>query len=231
MSMTSQQTDEQVGPRTTGQGSVVDAITNFIVDAVRQGRYVPGQRLIEADICKRLSVSRAAVREAFQRLTADGLLQVERHRGAIVRSLSREEVTNVFQVRQSLEGLAARLAAPVLSHAPGMILNIHEQVCRAAHRADTDSYVEWNHRFHQTISEAARNPILSDALRRLGNTIFDYRYRINLTKDVMQASVDEHATILRCILEGDAEAAEKAAQRHVELSLQRTLQNRDRYQE
>ena len=229
--MTSLPAEEEIGSRTTNQDSVVDTITNFIIDAVRQGGYAPGQRLIEADICKRLSVSRAAVREAFQRLTADGLLQVERHRGAVVRSLSREEVTNVFQVRQSLEGLAARLAAPILSQAPEMISHIHEQVCRAAQQADADSYVEWNHQFHQTIAGAARNPVLSDALRRLGNTIFDYRYRINLSKDVMLASADEHAAILISIVKGDAEAAEKAAQRHVELSLKRTLQNRDKYQD
>jgi DNA-binding GntR family transcriptional regulator len=229
--MSSLHADDEIASRTAGQDSVVDIITKSIIDAVRHGRYVPGQRLIEAEICKRLSVSRAAVREAFQRLTADGLLQVERHRGAIVRSLSREEVTSVFQVRQSLEGLAARLAVPELSQDPEMILHIHEQVCLAAQQADADSYVEWNHRFHQAISEAAKNPVLSDALRRLGNTIFDYRYRINLTKDVMLASADEHAAILESIVNGEAEAAEKAAQRHVDLSLQRTLQNRDKFRD
>src|SRR5690606_32381653 len=75
------------------------------------GRLVPGQRLISRDLIEQLGISRGSLREAFRRLESDGLVDIVPNRGAAVRKLSAAEVSHVYQIREALEGYAARAAA------------------------------------------------------------------------------------------------------------------------
>ncbi len=91
----------------TSPDRVVDAITRNL----RTGIYVPGQRLIEADLTQGFNVSRGPVREALKRLAAEGILTLTRNRGAYVRTMSRTEVNDSLVVLETLVGLMAELAA------------------------------------------------------------------------------------------------------------------------
>ena len=93
------------------RGQTVDDIIERLREAILAGRIVPGQRLVANDLTGQLGVGRGSVREAFQRLASDGLVEIIPNRGAIVRRLSRDQVRELFQIRVNLEGLAARLAA------------------------------------------------------------------------------------------------------------------------
>jgi hypothetical protein len=75
------------------------------------GDYVPGQRLVEADLCARFGVNRARVRSAFQQLAAEGLVEIQRNRGARVREFSLGEAIEITEVRRVVEGLGAARAA------------------------------------------------------------------------------------------------------------------------
>lgn len=92
---------------TSSPDQVVDAIKHGIL----LGRFVPGQRLIEADMTRDHRVSRGPVREALKRLSAEGIVALSRHRGAYIRLLTRREVVDMLQALQAVVGLAARLAA------------------------------------------------------------------------------------------------------------------------
>lgn len=96
---------ENHGPSSPDQ--VVDAIKHGIL----LGRFVPGQRLIEADMTRDHRVSRGPVREALKRLSAEGIVALSRHRGAYIRLMTRREVVDMLQALQAVVGLAARLAA------------------------------------------------------------------------------------------------------------------------
>lgn len=89
----------------------VDAIKDAILSGLYEGHYQLGQRLIEAELTARYGVSRSSVREALQRLAADGMVEITRHRGAFIRSLSRTDVVQILTVTELFMGLAARLAA------------------------------------------------------------------------------------------------------------------------
>ena len=84
---------------------------NAIIAGIEKGRFVPGQRIIEADLTRELKVSRGPVREAFKRLAGEGVLVLSKHRGAFIRAQTREEVLNMMSVLEVLSGLAAKLAA------------------------------------------------------------------------------------------------------------------------
>src|ERR1700722_14737920 len=101
-----------------GRVSSPDRVVEAITDGIRAGRFVPGQRLLEADLTHDLSVSRGPVREALKRLAAEGIVTLTRHRGAYIRALQREEAKKILLVLEVLTGLAASLAAHEIN-APG----------------------------------------------------------------------------------------------------------------
>jgi DNA-binding GntR family transcriptional regulator len=88
-----------------------DDVYDRIRRAVVEGRYLPGRRLVEQRLAEEYAVSRTPVREALHRLEAEGLVVVERNRGAQVRPLSHEEIADLYDVRSRLEAYAAELAA------------------------------------------------------------------------------------------------------------------------
>src|ERR1700722_14934445 len=94
-----------------GRVSSPDRVVEAITDGIRAGRFVPGQRLLEADLTHDLRVSRGPVREALTRLSAEGIVTLTLHRGAYIRALQREEAKKILLVLEVLTGLAANLAA------------------------------------------------------------------------------------------------------------------------
>src|SRR6202047_1311284 len=79
--------------------------------AILQGRFAPGARLVEKDLCELMGVSRVSVREAFRQLESEGIIENIPNRGPVVATLSRAQVKDVYEVRQALEALAAKLFA------------------------------------------------------------------------------------------------------------------------
>jgi DNA-binding GntR family transcriptional regulator len=101
-----------VKPRAAHGPSSPDQLVQAIKNGILLGRYVPGQRLVEADLTHEYQLSRGPVREALKRLAAEGILEHSRHRGAHVRLLTRREMLDLMQVIQAVVGLAVRLATP-----------------------------------------------------------------------------------------------------------------------
>ena len=83
-------------------------VMEVIVSGIENGRFVPGQRLTEADLTHELKVSRGPVREAFTRLAGEGVLVLSKHRGAFVRAQTREEALDMMVVLEVLVGLHGR---------------------------------------------------------------------------------------------------------------------------
>jgi DNA-binding GntR family transcriptional regulator len=88
-----------------------DLVVSAIERGILLGRFVPGQRLIEADLTRDLKVSRGPVREALKRLAAEGVVELTPRRSAYIRALSRREVLELLQVLRAVMGLSVRLAA------------------------------------------------------------------------------------------------------------------------
>jgi DNA-binding GntR family transcriptional regulator len=85
--------------------------------AILQGEFAPNQRLIETDLCERFSTSRFVARAALQELSAQGLVEFQRNRGARVRDISLDEAIEITEVRKLLEGLEAARAADRITRA------------------------------------------------------------------------------------------------------------------
>ncbi len=202
--------------------SAVDQVIDSIKAGIRQGRYVPGQRLVEPDMVRDLHVSRGSVREALRRLEAEGLVQIELYRGASIRKMSRSDFLAFNEIREVLEGLAAGLAAERIDEAGRAALIELEQTWARGSRGWT--YPEYNEKFHNLILDASRNNELPVYIEQSKLLFFRLQFhRIARTPAQEKRSQREHDKIVKAILKGDAKGAERAMRDHVHKSIQEIL--------
>jgi DNA-binding GntR family transcriptional regulator len=183
-------------------------------DAIWEGRFAPGERIPEEEIAHSLGVSRTPVRDALRRLQERGMLVVGAGRSLVVAELSKQQVLELYAMREILEGSAARFAA---QHANEAEIDLLHRVLDELdkHQDDARMLVSLNRRFHRAICETAHNRYLiatldgmHDALALLhGNT-----FRVPNRRSKTDA---EHRRIVLAIERRDADGAEKAARDHV----------------
>jgi DNA-binding GntR family transcriptional regulator len=197
--------------------SAVNQVIESIKTGIRQGRYVPGQRLAEPDLMREFHVSRGSVREALRRLEADGLVQIELYRGASIRKMSRDEFIEAHQIRGLLEGFAACLAAERMDGTERRKLLELEQ---AWERGTKDwTYAQYNEQFHRLILDSSGHKQLPILLEQANLYFFRLQFhRIKRTPAAVRRSHLDHRRIVQAILKGDAKAAERAMREHVHRS-------------
>jgi DNA-binding GntR family transcriptional regulator len=182
--------------------------------AILIGRYKPGERLVEDRLSTELGISRVPIREALRTLAGDGLVELRPNRGAAVAAISTEVAADLVEVRATLEGLNARLAAR--HHQPQIIEELRRVLRegnKAAHARSVPDLVRLNGDFHDKLAEAGGNAILWDIMRTLRE-----RTGIVFARNTAARAVqdwDEHSRILAAVIEGDEQLAELLATRHV----------------
>jgi DNA-binding GntR family transcriptional regulator len=177
-------------------------------------RLAPGSRLVERDLAAELDVSRIPLREALQLLQQDGLVVLVPRQGAVVSPFGVNDVRDLFDVRESLEVLAARLAAERADAAGLARLSDQLDAARAATvRKDRPAIALANARFHQMIVDLAANPLLESMLRPLEART---QWLFHLTKDRDPGrQCQEHEEILAAIAARDSKRAAESAFHHV----------------
>ena len=207
------------------RSTVVDQTVERIRSAVRQGRYLPGQRLVEVDLTEELGVSRGPLREALSRLSADGLVQIEPYRGATVRRLTRSDVVELFEVRAALEAEAAGLAAERVDQDDhrARVEAVLEEIARLRGSDDPQEYFDDNTRFHNIIVDIAGNSLLATMTGQLHTHAYRMQFMQLLTPETRAVSLDDHEAIAEAIGAGDANRARRAMRDHVNRSLAATL--------
>ena len=199
------------------RGTTVAHITGHLREGILYGRYAPGQRLIEADLTRDLGVSRGPLREAFRRLSAEGLIESIPNRGALVRRLTFKQTQELFEVRAALEVLAAQLAArniarpDVRARFEAAIAPIWNDSTREA-----PSYLDENKLFHQAVADASGNDQLALIGRQLQLPLIMFQLSGALRPDILAMSNAEHRVIAQAILGGHATTAGEHMRAHLE---------------
>lgn len=183
-------------------------------DAIWEGRFAPGERIAEEEIAQSLGVSRTPVRDALRRLQERGMLVVGASRSLVVAELSKQQVLELYAMREILEGSAARFAAQHASEAEiGILHRVLDEF--GTHADDARMLISLNRRFHRAVCEAAHNRYLiatldgmHDALALLHSNTF----RLPNRRTELDA---EHRRIVRAIARRNADEAEQAARNHV----------------
>jgi DNA-binding GntR family transcriptional regulator len=189
-------------------------VTDKLRERILKGQYAPGERLVENKLSIELGVSRIPVREALRALAAEGLVLIEPRRGASVATLSPHVAREMVEVRATLEGLNAKLAAQ--RRDPALIAEL-EAVLRegmdAAAQGRADELLELNTRFHEVLGNIAANSVLQEMMRSLRERTAALFGPANTVR--ARQNWDEHAQILQAVIAGDADLAALLAARHV----------------
>jgi DNA-binding GntR family transcriptional regulator len=194
---------------------VVD-IVEWIRERIRRGQFVPGQRLVEADIMRDLAASRSRVREALQRLSTEGLVTIEEFRGASVKHFTRDEIRQIYHARMALEGLAAGDFAA--ADAPGLkqrLAQLQDELNAIEHTGNHERFARLNDAWHGLIIEGSGNEYVRLFVERLRVPI----YRLLFSSFYNARRIDNanagHRLITTAILEGRAKEADQLMREHI----------------
>lgn len=196
------------------QASRADQVQQQILQSIRNGDYQPGERIRETEVAKSFGVSRTPVREALRRLESDGLLSFESWRGVVVSKLDRQQVSELYAMREVLEGAAARMAAQHIDAADIELLKVLLEQAEAS-SADPARLAQLNRKLHQTIYAAAHNQYLLQTLGQLENALALLRGTTYAVPGRAQSAAAEHREIVEAICARNADAAELAARVHI----------------
>jgi DNA-binding GntR family transcriptional regulator len=190
---------------------VYEALEELII----YGTLAPGQHVVEADIAKKLGISRIPVREGLQLLARDGWIDLRPRQGAFVHRPEISEVNDVFSVRTLLEVEATRLATrKATADAIRNLRKIYRMGTEALARSDEKELVMLNSQFHERISRMGDNDVLAELIARLDKRIRWYFAPVVRTRG--SSSWEEHLGIVDAIEARDPRRASEAMQKHAE---------------
>ena len=200
-----------------------------LLDEIREGRLMPGDRLRETELATRLGVSRTPIREAIRQLETDGLVAHVPRIGASVRQLDYAEVMELYEMRAVLEGTAARLAARAASEVEMQeLIVLNDQLAEAGNSPEA---ARLNRIFHATLLDAAKNRFLSRSMLSLQKALLILGpSQLSNTARSAEA-VEEHRRIMVALAARDGAAAEVEMRAHIEAAQRmriRSLRERDR---
>ncbi len=190
-----------------------------------QEKLLPGQWLIERELCETYSLSRTPIREILWKLTVDGFLEQEANRGFIVRRLGLEQIFEIFQAREAIEGMAARLACLKGDEAfRSTLREIKKKIAKVNIQSDPTSGIALGRELHRAIMDAAQNGIMTEINKRLENMTV---LTANITKrspTIEKASAEAHLNIINAVLEENQEKAEQMMREHMKETCQHIIE-------
>lgn len=194
--------------------SVEDEVYAGIREAILTGEIVGGDRLVHEDLASRFGTSRIPVRDALKRLVFDGLVETDARRAYRVTCFGRDDIEEVYNLRQMLEAYAVRCACPRFSDADlDELEHLQDDIERCAEAGDTERYVALNHTFHVRLYDGAEQPRLERIIHSLWHglpPLTPMTGERSLTHTAAQ-----HRDVLAALRQRDAEAAGQAMQRHI----------------
>lgn len=190
-----------------------DQAYQFIVEGIQSGRLAPGTRLREIELAEMTGLSRTPVREALSRLQLEGLLTTDAARGLIVTELDYSMTSELYAMREVLEGTAARLAA---RHASDVEIDFLREInARDAQLDSAEALAANNRLFHETLYRCAHNRYLvktlsslQESMKLLGRTTLAVPGRAEIARA-------EHSAIVEALALRDPDAADAAARAHI----------------
>jgi DNA-binding GntR family transcriptional regulator len=199
-----------------GDRPVAIELYEWLRAAIESGDLRAHERLIEMEIARLAGVSRTPVREALHRLEVERLVRDSGSGGREVVGFSLAELGDLCAVRETLEGMAAALAAGARSELDCETLEGILEAERAAATAgeDIQLQVDLNHAFHETIWRASRNRYLADELKDLRSLIERLQESSLRNPARLKQALEEHVAILTAVKDGRREEAEKLVRQH-----------------
>lgn len=195
---------------------ISEQIKEQLMEEIFQHKYKPGDRLIESALAKELNVSQTSIREALRSLVAMGFLESEPFKGITVRSLSRQDLWEVYTVRAALESLAASHAAERITDSEiSELEKICEEMIEAAEAGDVHERTRLNIDFHKTLIRASGNKLILKLFDNLQFGSWSLMTGTLTTMDPIEMA-SRHRKLIEAIKSRDPERVSLAVRKHIE---------------
>jgi DNA-binding GntR family transcriptional regulator len=197
--------------------SLVDHVVESIVEATATGVFLPGDRIVEAELARALNVSRVPVREALRILESQGIVVSERYRGMRLMDVSVERLEKILKVRLALEKLAAEEVLKLHRADPACLRPLEEIVAElhgAGDRGDSYGVARLDTEFHRCLCRLSGNEVLLRLWEPLSRQLTIIFGLSTLRKD-LHLIVEEHDVLLTKLEEGDADALRRVMEIHI----------------
>jgi DNA-binding GntR family transcriptional regulator len=194
--------------------SLADQAYEGLLTAIAEGRLTPGQAIRETALAEELGISRTPIREALQRLARDGLVRLDARNGARIGELSLQEIHELYDLREILEGSVARFAA--LNARALERQRLEAILAREAEQlGDPAALARLNKLFHRTLCEAACNRYLTSAVATFSTTLLLLGPTTLAAQHRADESHREHRQVVEAISVGNADHAEEIMRAHI----------------
>jgi DNA-binding GntR family transcriptional regulator len=196
------------------------SLSQQAIDLLREQIYnhklAPGQRLDEAVLAEQLGISRTPLREALKVLSAEGLVDLQPHKGCFVTELTLRDLEEIFPIMATLEGRVAHEVASKRTPAQLKALDaLHEKLEKHAAVDDVNRYYETNYVFHDQLQECAGNRWLQIVIGDLRKLLKLSRHHSLRLEGRLAASLAEHRALMKALHRQDADAAEQIMRGHL----------------
>ena len=203
-----------------------ERITQKLCAEIASGRLAPGTKLDEEVVARRFKVSRSPVRDALRHLASTHLVEYKPRRGFTVAAIDVAGLQDMFEASAELDSLCARFCALRAGASERKTIeDLHARGLSAVKARDLAEYSRLNEAFHRAIYSAARNRNLEALALELRQRLAPFRARVFFNaSNRMRTSADEHDTLARAIVKGDANGACDAMRAHAASSASNVLE-------
>ncbi len=196
--------------------SKTEKVYDLLAESIIKQRLSPGERLVERNLAEKLGVSKTPVREALNRLKKEGLAEGTPYSGFFVARILTEDIEEIYELREVLEGLAAREATRKINEKQIKQLNsIIQSFENCVKGRDLEHYSSLDLKFHNLLAAISKNGRLSQTMQ-----LFRNQTRILMSTSVVlpgrvKASLGEHKKIMKAIVSHKPDLAEQFAREHI----------------
>ncbi len=187
---------------------------NIIKQKIISCELMPGTFIVEKELIEELGVSRTPIREAFNRLEQENLVEIHPNRGIFVTNITIKDIIDIYTAREAVEPVVARLAAPNI---PLKELDVFYQIYAASNHTYTfEEHIELDRKFHRLIANSSQNQYLAQFLLNL----YDQNSRIRAlsklrVKERLEEARAEHFELIKCFMNRDEKRAEEVMRLHI----------------
>ena len=196
-------------------------VYSILKDMIMERKLLPGQKIPQEKLARDLGISRTPLIGALKFLEQDKLVESVPRRGFFVRLFSKEEMAYIFELREVLEGLAARRAAAKVSDSQIIELNrFFKHFAGQKNISDVKEYAREDRRFHSFVIDVGAKEFLKSILQT--TNIISFSYQVLHTEGLVRPpdeTIQEHLAVIEAIKVRDSEAAEELMRQHFKKSL------------
>jgi DNA-binding GntR family transcriptional regulator len=196
-------------------------VYSILKNMINERKLLPGQKIPQEKLARDLGISRTPLISALKFLEQEKLVESVPRRGFFVRLFSKEEMVDIFELREVLEGLAARRAAFRITDAQIIKLNsFFRQFAKQKNISDYKRYALEDRRFHNFVIDVGAKEFLKSIL--LTTNIISFSYQVLHSEGLVRPpneTIQEHLAVIEAIKERDSEAAEDLMRQHFKKSL------------